>query len=346
MLSTPKISVIIPAYNSERTIKNSVTSVLLQTYTNIEVIVVNDGSEDDTRTIIESYCLEDNRVKLIDQNNSGVSSARNRGLSVASGEYIFFLDSDDTLSSNAILDLYERTMACNSDLTACLIMDNHNLQSYSLISDFTAQTIDEIGKLVFYMRPGCAAGKLFRHSVIRENNLKFDEDMSLAEDMVFVHQYLTYCNVVAKVSSALYKVNDVNDQSLSKQYVKNLMYCCNKRIDAISEVFARFPLYKVEYYKYQMDMDAEVCINYAQNIFAVNSPYNFLESMSHIDNELIKSGKINCFYRLTGDTNAKRKIDKIYVKVFKTKSKFIIAFVFKCKQFIKTKRTALERIKN
>jgi glycosyltransferase involved in cell wall biosynthesis len=93
----PKFSIIIPCYNSQKTIANSIDSVISQNYTNFDIIVVNDGSIDNTKDIILSYCDRFPNVTLISKGNSGVSTARNRGLDAATGDYIFFMDSDDAL---------------------------------------------------------------------------------------------------------------------------------------------------------------------------------------------------------------------------------------------------------
>ena len=93
--SSGMISVIVPMYNSEQTIKSTLESVISQTFTNFECIVVNDGSKDKSLKIVESLAINDPRIKIISSQNNGVSSARNLGIAFASGEFIAFLDSDD-----------------------------------------------------------------------------------------------------------------------------------------------------------------------------------------------------------------------------------------------------------
>ena len=97
----PKVSVIIPAYNCDKYIASTITSCIEQEYNNIEIIVVNDGSTDETESIVTAF-LSDSRVRLINQENKGVSAARNLGIESATGDYLTFLDSDDTLVSDTI----------------------------------------------------------------------------------------------------------------------------------------------------------------------------------------------------------------------------------------------------
>jgi glycosyltransferase involved in cell wall biosynthesis len=104
----PKVSVVIPVYNTARYLQECVESALRQTLEDIEVICVNDGSTDASRQILEDYALNDARVTIIDQENRGLSAARNAGAAAASGEYLYFLDSDDYIDTNAFKRLYEQ----------------------------------------------------------------------------------------------------------------------------------------------------------------------------------------------------------------------------------------------
>ena len=96
-----KISIIIPVYNVENYLAECLNSVVNQTYRNIEIIIVNDGSTDNSFSIIQQYQLQDERIKIINQENQGLSAARNAGMKVASGEYLWFVDSDDYVAINA-----------------------------------------------------------------------------------------------------------------------------------------------------------------------------------------------------------------------------------------------------
>lgn len=104
----PKISVIIPVYNVEKYIRQCLESVINQTYKNLEIIIVNDGTKDNSMKIVEEY-LSDERIKIINKENGGLSSARNRGMEEATGEYIYFLDSDDWIELNTIEILVENS---------------------------------------------------------------------------------------------------------------------------------------------------------------------------------------------------------------------------------------------
>ncbi|MDR0199264.1 MAG: glycosyltransferase [Streptococcaceae bacterium] len=116
----PLISVIIPIYNVEAYLKECLESVLAQTYAYLEIILIDDGSTDGSKTIAEAYQAKDSRVHLIQQENLGLSGARNTGLDAAKGDYFLFVDSDDVISPRHIEDLYAAVIASDADSAQCL----------------------------------------------------------------------------------------------------------------------------------------------------------------------------------------------------------------------------------
>lgn len=111
-----KVSIIMPAYNVEREIEGSIVSILEQTYDNLEIIIINDGSIDNTFSVIKKYASSDSRIKVINQKNSGQSVARNKGLSLSTGKYVYFFDADDFLQKEAILELVSKIRQFDADM--------------------------------------------------------------------------------------------------------------------------------------------------------------------------------------------------------------------------------------
>ena len=115
-MSSPKISVIIPVYNAEEFLEESITSVLNQTFKDIELVCVNDGSKDNSLEMLNNFAKKDSRVKVIDKPNGGCGSARNMSLDNATGEYVYFFDPDDYVLPDAFEKLYNNAISNNSDL--------------------------------------------------------------------------------------------------------------------------------------------------------------------------------------------------------------------------------------
>ena len=113
-----KVSIVVPVYNVEKYLNQCVDSVLAQTYKNIEVILVDDGATDASPAICDEYAEKDNRVKVVHKKNGGLSSARNSGIKVATGDYLMFIDSDDYWNADFVLrELIDKTLASDADIT-------------------------------------------------------------------------------------------------------------------------------------------------------------------------------------------------------------------------------------
>lgn len=182
-------SIIVPVYNSEKCIRNCITSILAQSYPNYELILIDDGSTDASGDICDSYAVKDFRVKVIHQKNKGVSQARNAGLHVCNGSRICFVDSDDEVKSDW-LEHYARNADADMLVQGMLfIYPNGERKSCSmpdrLIIDDDRLNLDAEKYNLF------SPIKCFKTDIIRRNNLCFVDKMHLAEDCVFVLNYMT-----------------------------------------------------------------------------------------------------------------------------------------------------------
>lgn len=198
----PLISIIVPAYNVESTIKNTVYYLLNQSYKNIEIICINDGSTDCTKTILET--INDNRIRIFNKQNDGVSSARNIGLKRARGKYITFVDPGDKIDRDFIYYLYHLLTSTKSELSICSYdfetIDGTILnrkKSYDIVDEVTFfnqnEAISEIIK-PYSKFCGHVWDKMFIRSLI--GNEKFDESIHNCEDTLFVYEYLKKCNKI------------------------------------------------------------------------------------------------------------------------------------------------------
>ena len=224
----PLLSVIVPILNSDKYLEECIDSILAQTYQNLEVILVDDGSTDNCPSLCESYAEKDNRVKVIHQKNAGVSSARNAGLAVATGDYFAFVDSDDICEENMYLEMYEMALKYNVPLVICsgyyfstthkddiapVSDDIEILNSHEMISNklWSSNSDTLLFTLVW--------NKLFLRSVFGE--LRFRNDIKVCEDEEFsTYLYLPVFNC-ALFRNSLYgyrkNENSLTYQSFSEQ---------------------------------------------------------------------------------------------------------------------------------
>jgi glycosyltransferase involved in cell wall biosynthesis len=215
---TGLVSIIVPIYNSEKYIEKCICSLIAQSYQNIEIILVNDGSTDSSGDICRKYADIDSRVKYYEQGNMGEGGARNTGLNHASGECICFCDSDDEMPKEAVSYLMQDT---SSDMVA---------GGYEVFGDKRKEYIPEaapygskeiIGKAVIEYRPYMysVCNKKFRKNVIEKNNIRFN-DFPYGEDTYFVYSYLQYANDICFIGEVVYHVNEVAG-SMSRRKVYN-----------------------------------------------------------------------------------------------------------------------------
>lgn len=200
-----KYSVIVPVYKVEAVLPRCIDSILSQTEPDFELILIDDGSPDRSGEICDEYAQKDPRIKVIHQENGGVSRARNAGLDIAQGEYIIFVDSDDYIDNNFLEGV---ASSC-----ADLIIGGYQIEGYSIAKpvvrkyeahDFFEPSAFEIRSLFESGELNYACTKGFAASIIRKYNIRFDETLSLAEDTLFVVQYSFYCRSIQRIETIGY----------------------------------------------------------------------------------------------------------------------------------------------
>ncbi len=188
----PKVSVIVPVYNAEKYLSSTLDSVLEQSFTDIEVICVNDGSTDTSMQILEQYASNDDRIRLIDQDNGGGSAARNTGLEAANGEYVMFLDADDIYAKSIIEDAYSRAIQTGVDVVlynfARFVGRPSKLAikgSTRLKVDIEKLTQDSYADRLFNDFAIITWNKFIKRDVLTQSGVKFDVSLSHNHDVDF-----------------------------------------------------------------------------------------------------------------------------------------------------------------
>ncbi len=220
------VSVIVPVYNAEKYLNECINSLICQTYSTIEIILVNDGSKDSSDIICESFC-SDFRVKVFHNDNHGVGYSRNYGIEKATGQYIVFVDSDDICDVELINNLYNCLTNSDADLAICGLstFDDRKANTNTIVEHSGIFTIaDYLSKVLLNVRIGQICGapycKLFKSSIINNNHLRFNTDVSYAEDFGFNMDYLLFCKKIVVIEESLYRYRENSVHSLTTSNYK------------------------------------------------------------------------------------------------------------------------------
>lgn len=242
-----KISIIVPIYNSENYLERCINSLINQTLKEIEIILINDGSKDNSLKIAREYESIDDRIVVIDKLNGGVSSARNTGILASKGEYISFVDSDDWCEKDMFQSMYNVTTNNNIDfINIGYSIDNSNGKSVKIKKSnnlVVTSKNNEISEVLYNITLGYCIMKLYKREIIIENNILFNTNISLGEDAVFVQDYIRYINSIADINSAGYHYVRCNNESLSTKYDKNIVEFINEFWSKENYVVEKFPKY-------------------------------------------------------------------------------------------------------
>lgn len=235
------ISVIIPVYNVEKYLEECVKSLINQSYKNLEIILVNDGSTDSSGVLCDNLALLDSRISVIHKNNEGLGFARNTGLEYANGEYVTFIDSDDYADKNLIELLYEGIVNYNAD--TCIggfkRVNDLNQVIYEEKYDMKNYSGREVKDNLLVRMLGSSPTKsdairmsvwnvLFSTNIIKRNKLTFlSERDFISEDILFDLEYYKYSKKVTVIDSTAYNYR-INNMSLTMKYKEDMLGKCTK----------------------------------------------------------------------------------------------------------------------
>lgn len=248
------ISIIIPIYNVEKYIKECIDSVVKQSYKNIEIILIDDGSKDNSGKICDYYSNKYKQIRVIHKHNEGVSIARNIGIELSAGKYITFIDADDFVEPNYIEILYKQCIGKNADLSICGANDIDNDKKIIKTSIKYAKTLNskeamkELLNEKYYT--GVVWGKMYKRDLFK--NIKFNKEIKIAEDLDVLYKIIDKCNLInIDTSKKLYyyrirknsatTVNYNDDWKNEIKICKNIMHFIkNKYPDILNFAIKRY----------------------------------------------------------------------------------------------------------
>jgi glycosyltransferase involved in cell wall biosynthesis len=258
----PKVSIIVPIYKAEKYLSHCVESILIQTYVDWELLLVDDGSPDRSGIICEEYAAKDTRIRVFHKENSGVSSARNVGLDNAKGEWVMFVDADDWIEPQCIDTCLKAVVKEKLDMV-----------------QFNYRMIDEEGK--FFMSKTinipamdnkkyiernsfnvCVWGALFARFIITNNNIRFNEEIKLAEDQLFIMTSMIHASRIAFIKESLYNYLQIDTSAVHNSKTKDILKSMSLLNDFKQSypIFNKHIIYQNNQFCYQLVIDNELSI--------------------------------------------------------------------------------------
>lgn len=341
----PKISIIVPIYNSEKYLKECLDSLVNQTFKDIEIICVNDGSTDNSLEIVKHFAEKDFRIKVINQENKGQSAARNAGLKIASGEWITFIDSDDYIDLNT----YERVLTVSNVDVICFGIEVYGDNLYAARQadneyyKIKYKNLVHLNNKIRLNTDVSVCDKLFRKEIIDNYNINFPEGMHF-EDAEFYWKYILCCKTANYIDEYFYHYRRREDSIMHNAF--------HQKGIAIEHLYIIENLYKFmianELYKNNINLLVELFKQFFSFAYMNTKPKNQFEvlGLANIYANKFFSDKKNkcCFIKALQngkyddiwepDLKFYQKIfgvQKVYHPVSKGKSKYIFFFGFKIK---------------
>lgn len=240
------VSVVIPVYNGERELGRCIESILMQSYTNLQVLVIDDGSEDKSLSVARSYEEKDNRMSVLHQKNQGVSSARNLGIEKAEGKYLVFVDGDDFISS----DMVERLLL-NMNKEEKIDVSICNYKRAGLQEKNTGRKCEVLNKeeaicRLFYRDSyqGFLCNKMFRTELIKKERLLLNTEISICEDLLFCSLYFSHIQKAVYDSKVCYFYEETGRGATRSDQYNPRRYTMLKSFDEIEKTWNTFAVSK------------------------------------------------------------------------------------------------------
>lgn len=253
-----------PAFNAAKTISISIDSIIRQTLSDWELIAINDGSIDETQSILDKYSVLDERISVFHRQNGGVASARQYGINNAHGKYCIHVDADDWVDPDYLEKLVKKAEEINADMVWCdayrsilredNITDSDEVWPHNCVED-SREMIRSIMRQKFW---ACLWNKLFLTSICKREDVYFPVPCQMWEDCAFVCQALLHCRTIAHVHNSLYHYNVGNEESLLHQQQRSNF--SSHVANALSRIDEAFKKEKIDEYDYELTWHKLMCV--------------------------------------------------------------------------------------
>lgn len=307
------VSIIIPVYNTSKYLDNCITSVINQTYKNLEIILVDDGSNDSSFDVCKKY-LTDNRVKVVRKKHMGVSYARNEGLKISTGKYIMFLDSDDYYSNDYVEKMYTALInnKCDVVISGFSLVYKKSKRTLEYINTSKSFKFNDIASDMINTSHFNSVSKvIIKKDIIKDNNIKFDTSLICFEDYKFSFDVLRNSNKIYYLSNCLYNYRVHGNSSSQKLEVEKVL---KRFYDNISVL---------DYIKSNTDMDILIDNKKYSNITIMLRQLSKCKRMSYKKFKEKTIDILNKFYKTMPKESINIKTIKFDKKVNKIRTNLI-----------------------
>ncbi|WP_138205973.1 glycosyltransferase family 2 protein [Haloimpatiens lingqiaonensis] len=335
----PKITVAIPIYNAGKYLENCIKSVMNQTFEELQILLINDGSTDNSGEICDIYAKKDLRIEVYHKENAGVSETRNFAITKAEGKYICFVDSDDEIDKCMIENLYESIEIFNADMaicghkSVCVEKDKRKVIEHEC-SEFNGTTKEFLDVIDVFLNSESVqgpCGKLYKVSTIQNNKIHFPIELSFGEDTMFVYSYLRVCNSIVSIPNCYYSYMKWNYTSLSSTVREDKINIYLQLYDELKYLLEKFNITnKQDMIEKKICVSAISCIT---ELYDTNKNITKKLKRNIISTTIFNEKVLYCFSK---QSNSNKQNRLIYF-LAKRKLIGILQLYFNIKEFIRKK---------
>ncbi|PLR85412.1 glycosyltransferase family 2 protein [Bacillus sp. V33-4] len=335
-----KVTVAVPIYNAEKYLENCIKSVINQSFKDIQILLINDGSSDQSGEICDRYQLKDPRIKVYHNSNQGVSNTRNFAINKSDGKYICFVDADDEIDTYMVQTLHEYIENEDADMVICghksVYLEHKNKQIVKHNPpEFNGSIIEFLERIEEFLNTESVqgpCGKIFKTELIKKNKIQFPKKLSFGEDTIFVYSYLSCSKKIVSIEKCFYSYMKRNNNSLSASITQDKVKIFINLYDDLQKLLNKFNIYeKQNLIEKKICLAAVSCID---EIYQTNRKLSAKKRIEFISNIFSNERVIECFFKQT-HTSKRYKLIGILVqkRLFR-----LLELLFRLKTLIKTFR--------
>ncbi len=322
------LSIIVPVYNVASYLTRCLESILKQSYVDFEVILVDDGSTDNSLLICNDFAVKDSRIKVFHKENGGVSSARNYGIEKSTGDYLMFVDSDDWIQDNLLLDLSSCLGRFDMIFWGINFVTQNGVLEYSRIPHNLSSDKFSIAEIIYSLFSdnllGYMATIVVRKTVLENYNIRFNTLISLHEDAIFCYECCTHATSVVSLDVSGYnyvQYDNENRKTLSSSYPDNYDDVLKIKEEFLSRMCKALNMRDEQVFDMLNGLKYQYCVWFIENIYTNNKPIYLIKDF--LD-------EINAF-----PLKPRTKKEYIWKWIFKIRNPYLVYYIKKLSSFFK-----------